>query len=127
MGAIWRLKSKSKPMANKYFARKSVCRQGHTHASKREAARCDELTLLQRSGAISDLEIEPQFWFVIDGRQLKHGNGRRAGYKPDFMYVENGQTIVEDVKSDHTMTEAATLRMALFQHLFPTYELRVVK
>lgn len=110
---------------NKYFARKSVCRQGHTHASKREAARCDELTLLQRSGAISDLEIEPQFWFVIDGRQLKHGNGRRAGYKPDFMYVENGQTIVEDVKG--MAVRDFPLRAALFRHLFPTYELRVIK
>lgn len=112
---------------NKYFARKTACQHGHMHASAREAKRCGELHLLQKSGAIWDLRIEPQFWFVIDGRQVKHPNGRRVGYKPDFAYVENALDVVEDVKSKFTMTEAAVLRIALFRHLFPSIELRVVK
>lgn len=112
-------------MRHKYRAKPSVCQHGHKHASKREAARCDQLHLLQRAGQISDLEIEPQFWFVIEHKQLKHANGRRCGYKPDFLYVENGRNVVEDVKGFRVRDFA--LREALFRHLFPAYELRIVK
>ena len=111
---------------NKYGAKRTACQHGHSHASKREAKRCGDLHLLLRSGAISALVIEPQYWFEIGGAVVKHGNGRRVGYKPDFAYVENGQHVCEDVKSVATITEAATLRMTLFRHLFPMTELRVV-
>lgn len=111
----------------KYFAKRTACKQGHSHASKREAGRCAELFLLLRSGQISALVIEPQYWFEINGAVVTHSNGRRVGYKPDFGYIENGRHVVEDVKSTPTMTEAATLRMTLFRHLFPTIELRLVK
>ena len=113
-------------MRNKFFAKRTVCQQGHSHASKREAARCAQLYLLLRSGTISALVIEPQYWFEIGGAVVKHVNGRRVGYKPDFSYLEGNRLIVEDVKSKATMTEAATLRMTLFRHLFPNIELRVV-
>lgn len=114
-------------MQNKYFARKTSCQHGHMHASGREAKRCNELHLLEKAGAIWGLRIEPQFWFIMDGKQVKHQNGRRVGYKPDFAYVEGLQDVVEDVKSKATMTEAAVLRMALFRSLFPEVELRVLK
>jgi hypothetical protein len=74
----------------KYRAVKAQCRAGHTHDSKREAIRCDELHILEAAGKISELIIGPQYWFVINGKQLKHANGRRVGYKSDFEYVENG-------------------------------------
>ena len=112
---------------NKFFAKRTACAQGHSHASRREAARCGELYLLLRSGQISALAIEPQYWFIIDGAQVKHANGRRVGFKPDFSYQEGNRTVVEDVKGGPTMTEAAALRMALFRHLYPDIELRVVK
>lgn len=111
----------------KYFARKTACNHGHMHASKREAARCGELHLLLRAGEIADLQIEPQFWFTIDGAVVKHTNGRRAGYKPDFAYSEGDQKVVEDVKSAPTMTEAATLRIALFRALHPEIDMRVIR
>ena len=110
---------------NKYRAKPTVCAHGHKHASKREAARCDALHLLQRTGAISDLEIEPQFWFVIDGKPLMHANGRRCGYKPDFAYVERGRQVIEDCKG--MTVRDFPLRAALFRHLFPAYELRIIK
>jgi len=112
---------------NKYNARRTACNQGHSHASAREAKRCGDLYMLLRGGAISSLVIEPQYWFEIGGEVVKHGNGRRVGYKPDFGYLEGGRHVVEDVKSSATQTEAATLRMALFRHLFPAIELRVLK
>lgn len=110
---------------NKYGAEPTQCSQGHKHASKREAKRCDELHLLQRAGAISDLEIEPTFKFVIEGKPLLMGNRQQARYRPDFIYVENGRYVAEDVKG--VEVRDFPLRAALFRNLFPTYELRIIK
>lgn len=114
---------------HKYRAKRTPCSHGHSHPSKREAKRCEELHLLERAGAICNLCFEPQYWFTINGEQVKHPNGRRVGYKPDFGYTElpTLQDVAEDIKSSATLTEAAVLRMTLFRALFPEIELRVVK
>ena len=109
----------------KYRAVKSQCNAGHTHDSKREAIRCNELHLLQDAGEITDLTIHPQYWFVINGRQLKHPNGRRVGYKSDFEYIENGMLVTEDVKG--VIVRDWPLRRAVFMALFPNHLLRETK
>lgn len=109
----------------KYRAVKANCNAGHTHDSKREAIRCNELHALQEAGEISDLMIHPQYWFVINGRQLKHPNGRRVGYKSDFEYVENGMLVTEDVKG--VVVRDWPLRRAVFVALFPNHDLRETK
>ena len=109
----------------KYRAVKMQCGEGHTHDSKREAIRCNELHALQATGQISELTIHPQYWFVINGRQLKHQNGRRVGYKSDFEYVENGLLITEDVKG--VIVRDWPLRRAVFIALFPDHHLRETK
>jgi hypothetical protein len=109
----------------KYRAVKAQCNAGHTHDSKREAVRCNELHILQAAGEISDLTIHPQYWFVINGRQLKHPNGRRVGYKSDFEYIENGMLVTEDVKG--VIVRDWPLRRAVFKALFPNHDLRETK
>jgi hypothetical protein len=109
----------------KYRAVKAQCNAGHTHDSKREAVRCNELNDLQAAGAISDLIMHPQYWFVINGRQVKHANGRRVGYKSDFEYVENGIKVTEDVKG--VIVRDWPLRRAIFIALFPDHQLRETK
>jgi hypothetical protein len=109
----------------KYRAVKAQCGAGHTHDSKREAIRCNELHILQAAGEITDLTIHPQYWFVINGRQLKHPNGRRVGYKSDFEYIENGMLVTEDVKG--VVVRDWPLRRAVFAALFPDHQLRVTK
>jgi hypothetical protein len=109
----------------KYRAVKAQCNSGHTHDSKREAIRCNELHALEAAGEISDLMIHPQYWFVINGRQLKHPNGRRVGYKSDFEYVENGMLVTEDVKG--VVVRDWPLRRAVFKALFPHHDLRETK
>jgi hypothetical protein len=109
----------------KYRAVKMQCAEGHTHDSKREAIRCNELHALQATGQISDLTVHPQYWFVINGRQLKHQNGRRVGYKSDFQYVENGLLVTEDVKG--VIVRDWPLRRAVFIALFPDHQLRETK
>ena len=109
----------------KYRAVKAQCGAGHTHDSKREAVRCNELHILQAAGEITDLTIHPQYWFVINGRQLKHPNGRRVGYKSDFEYIENGMLVTEDVKG--VVVRDWPLRRAVFKALFPNHDLRETK
>lgn len=111
---------------HKYKAYRTVCSQGHNHPSKREAKRCEDLHLLQRGGKISGLTYEPFYPFIINEKELKHDNGRRFGYKPDFGFTEDEKPVVEDVKSTATMTEAFVIRALLFRHLYPEIELRII-
>ncbi len=112
----------------KWKAKKAYCKEGHKHDSLAEAKRCDELHEMQSVGYINDLIVWPQFWFVINGRQVKHDNGRRLGYKADFGYVLNGQEIVEDVKGGRAVDSRDwPIRKAVFRALFPNYELREIR
>ncbi len=134
--------SKSYGGGNKFGAKGCACSAGHQHPSKAEARRCDQLHLLARAGVIRDLEVQPQFWFVIpvvrevNGKvevsheQVKHEGGRRVGYRADFAYREartDGafRHVVEDVKGAYR-DDAWTLRKAIFRALFPAIELREV-
>ena len=107
---------------NKFGAKKTVCAHGHTHDSRKEASRCDQLHHMLDAGEIRDLEIQPQYWFVIDGKQVKHDNGRRVGYRPDFAYVQDSRQCAEDCKG--FITADYTLRKAIFKALFSEIEFR---
>lgn len=109
---------------NKYGARKTVCTAGHNHDSKREALRCDELHVLQRAKLITNLQVQHQFWFALNGKELKHPNGRRAGFKADFFYTQlpGLEDVAEDTKG--YVVRDYPLRALLFRHCFPDIELR---
>lgn len=110
---------------------KTSCGHGHKHDSKREARRCDQLHLLQRSGEIAGLKSQPFFPFMINGKAPKLENGHEAGVTLDFSYVElpSGQQVAEDVKPRHrdADNDAWPLRKAIFRHIYPTYDLREVR
>lgn len=111
---------------SKYGAIKADCAHGHRHDSKREAKRCNDLHILERANKIMGLRVQHQFWFVIDGQQLKHKNGRRVGFKADFFYAE--LPFLNDVAEDSKgfTVRDYPLRSALFRALFPMIELREV-
>lgn len=112
----------------KYFARKTPCNFGHTHASATEARRCGELHLLQREGEISGLKVEPRFHFTINGRDVKMRNGHTLRYTGDFAYVEAEQQVVEEVKAKNGfMSRDVPIKLALMAVCFPDVELRIVK
>lgn len=112
----------------RHFARKTECVLGHKHASAREAARCVELHNRFRAGEIEALAFEPRYEFATERGPIKMGNGATMRFTPDFSYIENGKVVVEDVKSKTGFMERdVPLRIALFRHLFPSVELRVVK
>ena len=95
-------------------------------ASKREAARFYELSLLEMDGKIQDLMPHPKFdlnavarWVGLDlWHPLKVGV-----YTADSTYIvvecpelgAPGEVIVEDVKSKPTLTTAAKLRIKIYE------------
>ena len=108
---------------HKYNAVKTEC--GHCakpHPSKAEAKRCGDLHLLQKGGVISHLVVQPQWWFIINGQQVKHDNGRRVGYKPDWWYFEGHLSVVEECKG--FSTPDYVLRKAIFKALYPHFTFR---
>ena len=71
--------------------------------SKKEAARYRELKILEKNGAITDLECQPKYEFPINDEPLRYvDSNRKVVYKADFRYQERGQEVVEDVKSKIT-------------------------
>lgn len=87
---------------------------GMRFASKAEGRRYQELKLLERAGKISDLltqvsyKLAPPVKFAGTTR-----NKPALRYIADFRYVEDGVTIVEDVKSPASITEAFQIKRHL--------------
>jgi len=77
------------PRPDKPSKYKAIRTRGY--ASRIEAERADQLALLERAGAISN---------VTYNKSVQLGPDRK--YKPDFRYVQNGQTIWEEVKGVET-------------------------
>ena len=105
---------------SKYNSRKTVI-DDITFDSKKEAKRYIELKKKQEEGEITDLrlqvpfELVPSFTIEIDGKKRKRRNIR---YIADFVYYENGQKVVEDVKG--RKTEIYKLKKKLFEYKFKT-------
>jgi hypothetical protein len=111
---------------NKYGAEPQVV-DGVRFASKAEARRFAELVILERTGAITDLRLQPAFELqpaFVDNK------GRRQSairYHGDFLYVErdSGKVIVEEIKG--FMDTAAALRIRLFLYKHREVEFRLIR
>lgn len=81
--------------------------------SKKEAERAGVLKFQQRAGLISDLVEQPEFELIP-----KQKGERAVKYVADFQYTENGERVVEDVKSEATKTPAYRIKrkLMLFVH-----------
>lgn len=105
---------------SKYNSRKTVV-DGIVFDSKKEAKRYVELKKKLAEGEITDLrlqvpfELVPSFTIDIDGKTRKRRNIR---YIADFVYYEDGQKIVEDVKG--RKTDIYKLKKKLFEYKFNT-------
>jgi len=86
---------------SKYNAVK-VRLDGYTFDSKAEAARYNELKVLERAAIISQLEVHPRFE-LLEAFTDNEGKRQRAiDYVADFAYWQDGQYVVEDVKGVET-------------------------
>lgn len=93
---------------NKYKSKK-VEVNGIVFDSKREARRYQELLLLEKAGEIKSLSRQVKF-VLIPAQREPDTIGPRGGFRKgkviekecsyiaDFVYLENGNTVVEDTK-----------------------------
>ena len=81
---------------SKYNSRKTVI-DGIKFDSVKEAKRYAELKLMERAGVISHLQMQVKFEVIP-----KCGKERSSNYIADFVYQEDGNTVVEDVKGVKT-------------------------
>lgn len=63
----------------------------HYFPSKEELKRFYALRFELQCGAISDLELQPAYPVVINGKKV-------VTYRADFKYTRHGQPVIEDVK-----------------------------
>lgn len=103
-------------MQNKFYARRTSV-DGHNFDSRKEARRYQELCFLLRAGAISDLRMQVPFELVPRQMEGKKVAERAVNYVADFVYTENGQTVVEDVKSPATRTAEYVIKRKLMRYI----------
>lgn len=106
-----RKKKNSKQKPSKYLAKK-VTVDGIEFDSQKEANRYVELKILEKAGEIQNLQMQvpyillpTQYETVTEYTPKTHKPKivqkvveKQVKYKADFVYEENGKTIVEDVK-----------------------------
>lgn len=118
---------------NKYGNKKVVI-DGEVFDSKREACRYQELKLLEKCGAISDLKRQVVFELIPTQREKStkvYKKGRKKGqpiegkviekavtYISDFAYIDTatGKMIVEDSKGMRTEKYIIKRKLMLYIH-----------
>ena len=111
---------------NKYGNHK-ITRDGITYDSLKEYNRFCELSLLERAGQITNLRRQVPFELIPTQREpdtVGPRGGIRKGkvieqsvvYVADFVYEENGKTVVEDTKGMRTEKYIIKRKLMLYVH-----------
>lgn len=113
-------------MKNKYRAR-AIVAEGERFDSKKEYSRWCALRLLERAGKITDLRRQVRYTLIPPQREPDI-IGPRGGVKPgrllerpveyvaDFVYQQEGKTIVEDTKGVKTPEYIIKRKLMLWVH-----------
>lgn len=100
---------------SKYGSRK-ITVDGVTFDSRKEYLRFCELSLLEKAGMVTGLRRQVRFELIpsqrIDGKVVE----RPVHYVADFVYQENGQTVVEDTKGFKTKDYVLKRKLMLHTH-----------
>lgn len=121
-------------MRTKYHSRK-ITRDGETFDSLKEYRKFRELSLLEKAGEITDLKRQVEFELlpaqyeeILTGEVYKRGEHqgqpktkrvcveKAVKYYADFVYKENGKTIVMDTKGFRTTDYILKRKMMLYFH-----------
>lgn len=109
------------------YNNKKIEINGIKYDSKKEAKRHQELLLLERAGIIRNLQTQVKF-VLIPAQREPDTIGKRGGkikgkllerevsYIADFVYEENGKTVVEDTKGMRTTDYIIKRKMMLYFH-----------
>lgn len=111
-------KASTAPKRNKYRAVKTVV-DGITFDSKKEAARWQELKLLEKAGEISHLERQGKIYLMSGNTPVCYDSGRKAFWKFDFAYFcgRRNKRVLEDVKG--VRTDVFKLKKAVLLACYP--------
>lgn len=113
---------------NKYHNHKIII-DGVTFQSRKEARRWEELKIMEKAGMIHGLERQKKF-VLIPAQREPDTVGKRGGrikgkvierecaYIADFCYyTQDGEYVVEDVKSEATKTEQYKIKKKLLLYV----------
>lgn len=98
------------------YGNRKVIRDGIEFDSIKECQRYCELKLMQRAGLIFDLQMQVKFELIpsqfIDGKVAE----RAVNYIADFVYWQDGKTVVEDTKGYKTPEYIIKRKLMLYVH-----------
>lgn len=114
---------------NKYGSKK-VVRDGMTFDSVKEYRRYCELALLEKAGRVTGLKLQVPFELIPaqyetferygkKGQRLQDGKRcieKAVIYRADFLYTEDGKTVVEDTKGFKTKDYIIKRKLMLWVH-----------
>ena len=86
-----------------------------TFHSDGEYRRWIELKWMQRAGKISDLKRQVRYE-LIPSQKGETRTERKVVYVADFVYVQNGKTIVEDFKGKKTTDYILKRKLMLYKY-----------
>ena len=96
------------------YGNKKVVVDGIEFDSKREARRYIDLKAMEIAGLIQNLRLQVRYLLIpsqrIDGKVVE----REVVYVADFVYEQDGKTVVEDSKGHRTKEYILKRKMMLF-------------
>jgi len=114
------------------YGNKKIQAHGQVFDSKYEYNRFCELSMLERAGEITNLQRQVPYLLLPEQRAPStevYKKGSRAGqpkpgpvlerrvvYIADFVYQENGETVVEDAKGMRTKEYVLKRKMMLYRY-----------
>ena len=108
------------------YGNKKVKLDGIAFDSKKEAMRYAELKLLERAGAINQLELQKEFILIPAQYDMMNGKllERACKYKADFFYYDNKakKYVCEDTKGFRTKDYIIKRKLMLY-----TFGIRIVE
>lgn len=100
---------------SKYYSRK-ITVGGLVFDSKKEYKRYCELVLLQKAGQVTDLQRQVKYELIPSQKIGGKVAERACTYVADFVYQENGKTVVEDTKGFKTKDYIIKRKLMLWVH-----------
>ena len=114
------------------YGNKKIQAGGQVFDSKKEYKRFCELSLLERAGEITNLQRQVPYLLIPEQRAPStevYKKGSRAGqpkpgpvlerrvvYIADFVYQQNGETVVEDTKGIKTKEYIIKRKLLLYRY-----------
>lgn len=120
------------------YGNKKITVDGVTFDSRKEYLRWCELCLLEKAGQIADLQRQVKYELIPaqyeeyerysekTGKRLKNGLRcveKECSYIADFVYRQDGQTVVEDTKGYKTEAYIIKRKLMLYIHGIRVHEI----